>query len=175
MEEQLFTYQVDSFHSEGNDILILGIGNYLMGDEGVGVHFIKNMDTARFPENVSFIDGGTGGFTLIPYFESHKVVILVDATMDKKAPGTISLLKPKFSKDFPQSLSGHNFGLKDMMEILTMLEKMPDIYLFTISIETMKPMFLELSPEVEAAIPLVTERILELVQEIRNKKAEKID
>ncbi len=175
MEEQLFTYQTDSFHSEGNDILILGIGNYLMGDEGVGVHFIKNLDTSRFPDNISFIDGGTGGFTLIPYFESHKVVILVDATMDKKKTGTVTLLKPKFSQDFPQSLSGHNFGLKDMMEILTMLEKMPEIYLFTISIDTMKPMFLELSPEVEEAIPVVTEQILTLVEKIRNTKTEKID
>ncbi|MDR1876999.1 MAG: HyaD/HybD family hydrogenase maturation endopeptidase [Flavobacteriaceae bacterium] len=171
MEKDLkFTYHTDNFYSIGNDILILGIGNYLMGDEGVGVHFIKDLDTIRFPENISFVDGGTGGFTLVPYIESHKTVILVDATKDGKEPGTVSLLKPKFSKDFPVSLSGHNFGLKDMVEILTMMDKMPEIYLFTITIDKMIPMELELSPEVKAAIPVVTERILDLVKNLTSKQ-----
>ena len=94
MKEDILAYKQDDFHSKGNDILILGIGNYLMGDEGVGVHFINNLDQSKFPENITFIDGGTGGFLLVPYLESHPIAILVDATMDGKEEGTISLLKP---------------------------------------------------------------------------------
>ncbi|MDR2204916.1 MAG: HyaD/HybD family hydrogenase maturation endopeptidase [Flavobacteriaceae bacterium] len=168
-ESQTFQYTTDAFHSSGNDILVLGIGNYLMGDEGVGVQFVQNLDTSKFPENISFIDGGTGGFTLVPYIESHKHVIIVDATMDGKEEGTISLLKPKFSDDFPVSLSGHNFGLKDMMDILTFVDKMPEIHLFTITISKMEPMDLELSPKVAAAIPKVTEMVLELIRKIKSK------
>ena len=167
---ETFQYTIDPFHSDGNDILVLGIGNYLMGDEGIGVQFIKNLDTSKFPENISFLDGGTGGFSLVPYIESHKHVIIVDATMDGKEEGTITLLKPKFSDDFPVSLSGHNFGLKDMMDILTFVDKMPNIYLFTVTISKMEPMCLELSPKVAAAIPKVTEMVLDLVQKIRNEK-----
>ena len=165
---ETFQYTIDPFHSDGNDILVLGIGNYLMGDEGIGVQFIKNLDTTKFPENISFLDGGTGGFSLVPYIESHKHVIIVDATMDGKEEGTITLLKPKFSDDFPVSLSGHNFGLKDMMDILTFVDKMPNIYLFTVTISKMEPMFLELAPKVAEAIPKVTEMVLDLVQKIRN-------
>ena len=165
---ETFQYTIDPFHSDGNDILVLGIGNYLMGDEGIGVQFIKNLDTTKFPENISFLDGGTGGFSLVPYIESHKHVIIVDATMDGKEEGTITLLKPKFSDDFPVSLSGHNFGLKDMMDILTFVDKMPNIYLFTVTISKMEPMFLELSSKVAASIPKVTEMVLDLVQKIRN-------
>ena len=165
---ETFQYTIDPFHSDGNDILVLGIGNYLMGDEGIGVQFVKNLDTSKFPENISFLDGGTGGFSLVPYIESHKHVIIVDATMDGKEEGTITLLKPKFSDDFPVSLSGHNFGLKDMMDILTFVDKMPNIYLFTVTISKMEPMYLELSPKVAAAIPKVTEMVLDLVQKIRN-------
>ena len=165
---ETFQYTIDPFHSDGNDILVLGIGNYLMGDEGIGVQFIKNLDTSKFPENISFLDGGTGGFSLVPYIESHKHVIIVDATMDGKEEGTITLLKPKFSDDFPVSLSGHNFGLKDMMDILTFVDKMPNIYLFTVTISKMEPMYLELSPKVAEAIPKVTEMVLDLVQKIRN-------
>ncbi len=165
---ETFQYTIDPFHSDGNDILVLGIGNYLMGDEGIGVQFIKNLDTSKFPEKISFLDGGTGGFSLVPYIESHKHVIIIDATMDGKEEGTITLLKPKFSDDFPVSLSGHNFGLKDMMDILTFVDKMPNIYLFTVTISKMEPMYLELSPKVAAAIPKVTEMVLDLVQKIRN-------
>lgn len=164
----------DTFISEGNDILVLGIGNYLMGDEGVGVQFIKNLDTSVFPQNISFLDGGTGGFTLIPYIENHKNVIIVDATKDGKELGTISLLKPKFSEDFPVSLSGHNFGLKDMVDIMSFQNTMPTIYLFTITIEKMIPMCLDLSPKVNEAIPKLIPKILTLVQEIREKENIKV-
>ena len=57
-----------------------------------------------------------------------------------------------------------------MMDILTFVDKMPKIYLFTVTISKMEPMFLELSPKVEAAIPKVTDMVLELVQKIRTEK-----
>jgi hydrogenase maturation protease len=164
MQEEVITKKLDQFHSDGNRILVLGIGNYLMGDEGVGVHFINRIEKSKFPEDISFIDGGTGGFTLIPYIESHQKVIIVDATMDGKEEGTITLLKPRFSEDFPISLSGHNFGLKDMVEILSMLDTMPEIYLYTITILKMEPMCMQLSPKVDEAIEKVTQKIVELIE-----------
>lgn len=167
MQEEIIAKKVDEFHTDGNEILVLGIGNYLMGDEGVGVHFINRIDKAQFPENISFIDGGTGGFTLIPYIENHKKVIIVDATMDGKEEGTITLLKPRFSQDFPTALSGHNFGLKDMVDILSMLNVMPEIYLYTITILKMEPMSMRLSPKVDEAIQKVT---LQIIQQIENFK-----
>lgn len=167
MQEEVITRKRDSFHSDGNEILVLGIGNYLMGDEGVGVHFINRINKAQFPENISFIDGGTGGFTLIPYIENHPKVIIVDATMDGKEEGTITLLKPRFSDDFPISLSGHNFGLKDMVEILSMLETMPEIYLYTITILKMEPMSMNLSPKVDAAIEKVTEQVITQIESFK--------
>lgn len=171
MKEELFPHKSDHFHTNGNEILLLGIGNYLMGDEGVGVHFINSIDESEFPENITFMDGGTGGFLLIPYLESHAVAIIVDATMDGKEAGSISLLKPKFSNDFPISLSGHNFGLKDMVEILTMFERMPDIYLYTVSIDNMDPMVTELSPKVQASLAVLKTKILDLIAELKTNKS----
>lgn len=168
MQEEVITRKLDPFHSDGNEILVLGIGNYLMGDEGVGVHFINRIDKSQFPEDISFIDGGTGGFTLIPYIENHQKVIIVDATMDDKEEGTITLLKPRFSDDFPISLSGHNFGLKDMVEILSMLDTMPEIYLYTITILKMEPMSMKLSPKVDDAIQEVTRQIIEQIEKFKN-------
>ncbi|NDP27655.1 MAG: hydrogenase maturation protease [Flavobacterium sp.] len=175
MHEEIFPHKSDNFHTNGNEILILGIGNYLMGDEGVGVHFVNTIDESEFPQNITFMDGGTGGFLLIPYLESHRIAIIVDATMDGKETGTISLLKPKFSNDFPLSLSGHNFGLKDMVEILTMFDRMPDIYLYTITIDNMDPMVTELSPKVQASLALVKTKILDLLEELKTPKSNLIE
>jgi len=168
--ENSFSHKIDAEYAQGNDILLLGIGNYLMGDEGVGVHFVNSLQSEETPAGVTVLDGGTGGFLLVPYLESHPTAILVDATRDSKPVGSISLLRPKFSDDFPVALSGHNFGLKDMVDILSLFGRMPDIYLFTVSIDEMKPMDMTLSPQVEAAIPEIKKRVWALIAEIRKNE-----
>ena len=82
-------------------VLILGLGNYLMGDEGLGVHLARALENQEWPDEVEIVDGGTGGFLLMNQIESYEHVIMIDATMDNKKPGTINLIKPKFAKDFP--------------------------------------------------------------------------
>ncbi len=155
----------DAFYFEkdkSQSILILGVGNFLMGDEGVGVHLIQEMDKLELPPYVDILDGGTGGFLLLNCFESYNKIIFVDATMDGKEVGTISLLRPKFASDFPSALSVHDVGLKDMIEAVYLMESQPDLYLFTISIEKVVPMTTELAPEVKNAIPKAIEQIISL-------------
>jgi hydrogenase maturation protease len=143
--------------------LILGIGNYLMGDEGVGVHVANRIMYEKLPGNVSVLDGGTGGFHLLEYFERYDHVILIDAALDGKTPGTIRLIKPKFAKDFPQAMSTHDIGLKDMVGALQLLGKMPEIDLFVVSIETLQQQGIELTCEVEKVVPEVIEEIKKLL------------
>jgi hydrogenase maturation protease len=151
--------------------LILGIGNYLMGDEGVGVQLIQEMAKKDLPENIDILDGGTGGFLLLNCFEAYGRIIFVDATMDGKEEGSISLIKPKFAADFPTALSVHDVGLKDMIESVYLMDSKPEMYLFTISIKEMKPMTLELSPRVKKAIPETIEQILELTMKLQTINA----
>jgi hydrogenase maturation protease len=150
-------------------ILILGIGNILMGDEGVGVHTIKALEDKSFPEDVETLDGGTGGFHLMAYFQEYEKIIMIDATMDKKSTGTVSLIEPKFASDFPKTLSAHDIGLKDMIESITLIGKLPKIYLITVTIDTIQSMYMELSPKVKDMIPEVIEKINELVISISNR------
>lgn len=145
--------------------LILGIGNYLMGDEGIGVHIIQEMADIDLPDHIDILDGGTGGFLLLGCFEAYNRIIFVDATMDGKEEGTISLIQPKFASDFPSALSVHDVGLKDMVEAVYLMDKTPEMYLFTISIKEMKPMTLDLSLKVRESIPEAVKQILDLVQE----------
>jgi len=159
--------------SSSNDILLLGIGNFLMGDEGIGVQFIHQLaeQDIEFP-NTDIMDGGVGGFTLMGHFDAYDKVIFVDATMDGKAPGTVSLIKPRFSSDFPKGLTAHDFGLKDMVESMFLLGRVPTLYLFTISIEEIKPMTVDLSPAVAASLPVLETEVGRLIQEIAEEEAE---
>ena len=159
----------DAFFFEkdkSNSILILGVGNYLMGDEGVGVHLIQQMAKKELPDYIDILDGGTGGFLLLNCFEAYKTVIFVDATMDGKPAGTISLIQPRFASDFPSALSVHDVGLKDMIEAVYLMDSKPNIPLFTISIKEMTPMTIELSQEVHQAIPETIEQILKLCEKL---------
>lgn len=147
-------------------ILILGIGNYLMGDEGVGVHFAQLLENEPLPPGVDAVDGGTGGFHLTNFLEAYPTVILVDATLDGQPPGTIRLLEPCFSKDFPKAMSTHDIGMKDLIEALILMDTLPKIYLFAVSIETLQQQQVTLSPEIGAVLPVLKKNVLELVQEL---------
>jgi len=151
-------------------ILILGIGNYLMGDEGVGVHTALRLQETGLPENIEIVDGGTGGFHLLQYFEDHDTVILIDATLDGNAPGTIRLIEPRFAKDFPRAMSTHDIGLRDMVSALQWMEKMPHIYLFVVSIETIQQQGIELTPAIENAMPLLLEKVQEQALQLLEQK-----
>jgi len=150
-------------------VLVMGVGNYLMGDEGIGVHVIQEMAKKELPAYVDILDGGTGGFLLLSCFEVYPTIIFVDATMDGKPAGTISLIRPKFASDFPSALSVHDVGLKDMVEAVYLMEHVPDIHLFTVSIEEMNPMTIELNKKVQDAIPEIMKQILELSKELQSK------
>ena len=147
----------------------MGVGNYLMGDEGIGVHVIQEMAKNELPEYVDILDGGTGGFLLLSCFEAYPTIIFIDATMDGKPAGTISLIRPKFASDFPSALSVHDVGLKDMIEAVYLMDHVPDIHLFTVSIEELNPMTVELNKTVQDTIPEVINQILNISKELHSK------
>lgn len=139
--------------------LILGLGNVLLQDEGIGVHTLRELEKLSWPENVDLLDGGTGGFVLLSLFQDYKNLLIIDATLSPEQEGTIKVLKPKFAKDFPKSLSTHELGLKDMIESAILLGKIPDISLITVSINPQQEMNIELTPELKALIPEVVETV----------------
>jgi hydrogenase maturation protease len=139
--------------------LIMGIGNLLMGDEGIGIHVIRRLQKKRELADIEIIDGGTGGIQLLDYFIRHELVILVDAAMDHREPGTVNRLKPIYSKDYPQTVMVHDIGLKDILDALYLLEKTPEIVLFTISISKVDKIGMNLSPKIRSVVPRVAEKI----------------
>ena len=140
--------------------LVLGIGNLLMGDEGVGVRAIEFLQQDVWPEGVCLLDGGTGGFHLLDYLSSDEPLVMIDATMDGQPAGTVTTLRPKYASDFPRALTAHDIGLRDLVEAAQLTGALPDIDLVTVSIDEITPMHLTLSPAVQAALPAVREAVI---------------
>lgn len=139
--------------------LVLGIGNLLMGDEGVGVHAIDALVREAWPDDVTLLDGGTGGFHLLEVLHTHDPIVMIDATMDGRPPGTVTVLRPRYASDFPRSLSAHDIGLRDMIEATQLTRSLPAITLITVSIASVQPMELALSPAVADALPDVRRQV----------------
>lgn len=140
-------------------ILILGVGNLLLKDEGVGIHVIRALENEELPPDVSLMDGGTGGLHLIAWIQDYDRIIMVDATLDDNPPGTIRLIRPRYATDFPPLMSAHEIGLRDMIEAMILTGKLPDIQLIVISAADISEVGMELTPVVEAAVPKVVELI----------------
>ena len=140
--------------------LILGVGNLLMGDEGVGVAAIRHLEEKGFAEHAELVDGGTSGFHLLGLFRNQQHLILIDAATDDKPPGTVSLIRPRYANDFPPTLTAHDIGLKDLIESAALLGYWPEVDLITISIGGLNSMTMELSKAVAAALPAI-ERMVE--------------
>jgi len=147
-------------------ILVMGVGNLLMGDEGVGVHAVRLLEQQTWPEQVSLVDGGTGGFHLLAHFGDCEVLVLIDATLDGCAPGTVSVIEPRYATDYPKSLSAHDIGLKDLVESAALIETLPRVLLVTISVADLQPMQMTLSPVIEASLRHVVDKVRELIDSV---------
>ena len=143
-----------------NKVLILGIGNVLMGDEGSGVRVVNALEEAALPQGVECLDGGTGSFLLLEPMQNAEKVILIDATIDGKPAGTIRRLRPKYSADYPPTLTAHDIGLKDLLDAYYLMGRdAPEVSLYAISIPPLRDMTMDMSPELEEIIPLATELV----------------
>lgn len=141
-------------------ILVLGIGNLLMGDEGVGVAVLEQLaHQGDIPPEVQLLEGGTGSMVLLEPMREARRMILVDATADGAVPGTIQRLLPRFSSDFPPSLTAHDIGLRDLLDSFYLLGETPEVVLYAVSIAWPQSLGIGLTAPVAAAVQDVVARI----------------
>jgi hydrogenase maturation protease len=146
--------------------LVLGLGNVLMGDEGIGVHVVRALQEHSLPEGVECLDGGTGGFMLLEPLQSADHILMIDAAADGNPEGTVTRTTPRFSRDYPPTLTAHDVGIKDLLDVFYMQGGGPDIVLYAITINPLQPITLSLSPGGEIAAKEAVERILAELQEL---------
>jgi len=141
-------------------VLVLGLGNILMSDEGVGVHVVRALESHALPPNVECLDGGTGGFVLLEPMQNADRIVMIDAAADGNPIGTVTRTVPRFSRDYPPTLTAHDVGIKDLLDLFYMLDGGREVTLYAISINPQQPISLELSTVIEKAANEAVERIL---------------
>jgi hydrogenase maturation protease len=140
--------------------LVLGLGNVIMGDEGVGVHVVRALEKHTLPAGVECLDGGTGGFILLEPLENAGRIILIDAAADGNPPGTVTRTTPRFSRDYPPTLTAHDIGVKDLLDAFYMQGGSRDVVLYAIAIDPRQPISMELSPAIAKSAQEAEQRIL---------------
>lgn len=142
-------------------ILILGIGNILLRDEGVGVRVIEQMQKMRLPDDVELVDGGTAGADLLDVLAERRKVIVIDAVQADCEPTTVlrftadDLVRPD-----GVGMSLHELGLGEALTMARQLGCAPeDVVVFGIKPKDIS-CGLELSKEIAASIPKVVELVL---------------
>ncbi len=142
-------------------VLVLGVGNILLSDEGVGVRVAQAIQHMKLPDNVEVLDGGTASMALLDSLSDRDKVIVIDAVKGKHHPGTIYRFTPAdivVQREIVTSL--HQLSVLDALTQLELLGRAPgDVVLYGIEPEDTR-LRLELTPEVKAAMPRVIELVL---------------
>ena len=147
---------------EAKHVLILGLGNSLLGDEGIGVRVVEEMRQLELPNGVSIVEGGTRGLGLIGLMDGYQRVIVVDAADMGRPPGHVVRFTPSEVefKTVEGPLSLHQIGLGEVLALAKALESAPA----ELVIIGVQPSRIEagvgLSPEVEGTIPQIVRMVL---------------
>ena len=147
--------------------LILGVGNLLLSDEGVGLRVVERLvATYDLPKGVQILDGGTLGLDLLYYLEGVENLLIVDAVEMGKEPGTLLRLEGDEVPSFLSiKMSPHQIGVPDML----FAAKLKDVYPRNVVLWGVQPAALdtglELSPRVAAQVDVLVGKVVEqLVQ-----------
>ena len=154
-------------------IRILGCGNPLMGDDGIGIRVIEELKNTHLDEinGVEIIDAGVCGLDLLNLFEGASKVIIVDAVVSGGGSEVGSIhrfrgdeLKGQFSQEM---FSIHDLGISDVLNIGGHVQEMPDVVVFGIEVDGSLEFSLDLTQEVaNAAAEVVSLIVDEIIDQV---------
>jgi len=143
-------------------ILVIGIGNDLLSDEGVGIHAIRELQKEPWPPNVTVYNGGVLGIDLLSLIQDHDKLVIVDAVNAQAEPGAVFRFRPEevdcLLRNSKTSL--HQIDIIDTIKIARFMGKSPEIVIIGVQPKTIT-WGLSLSPELLEKLP----RVLKLVRD----------
>ena len=145
-----------------NGCVVIGIGNLLQSDDGVGVHAVRYLEE-KLPPGVTLVEGGVYGMDLLPFLEGCDKAVFIDAVDAGDDPGAVFRFSPrevrKSLKTPPVSL--HDLGIYELIAAAQLLDQCPeDVTVIAVQVKSMD-LGMELSREVSESLP----HVLRLVQE----------
>ena len=147
---------------KSNPIVLLGVGNILLTDEGFGVHVVNQLqEDYVFNPPITILDGGTMGMELLTYMRGMTKLLLVDAINGGDAPGTVyEFPYEEMNSYFTEAISVHEVGMQDILRIRTLQEDpLEDAVVIGVEPENLE-LGLDLSETTQVVVKDVKERIL---------------
>lgn len=150
------------------DILVLGVGNLLQCDDGVGIHLIRRMreNGEALPEYVELYDGATAGLDLMPVMEGRRHLIVVDALAADDRPGSIYRFTPESAESWISNDSMHELGILEALSLLELRGAAPECTVVGIVPADTESWSMELSGEVAAALPTAMDLVHRITLEL---------
>lgn len=116
----------DKMNNAQKPILVLGVGNNLQTDDGVGVHAVTELMKMEWPQEVELVDGGIAGLDLIAIVDGREYVIVLDAVDAGHAPGTIFKFTPEDISDTVKHYDSlHQIGLLETIQMAKLTGSAP--------------------------------------------------
>ena len=153
-------------------ILILGVGNLILKDDGFGVHLINELKSADFPDNVTLLEAGTVSHQLIPLLHEIDHLIVIDVVEADDVPGSLFRFTPEdmqFSSERMVSL--HQISLIDVLRMTELTGKRPATVIIGVQPKDVSTWSLELSDELKAVMPKVKQLLADELDRIRSGRA----
>jgi hydrogenase maturation protease len=156
--------------NQQQNIVILGIGNILLSDEGIGVHVANELFKRTLPENVSVVEGGTDGFRLLNVITEADRLIIIDAVRGGSESGSLYRFDIDDVKSCPSGFktSVHQIGILEVIDLSGLIGKTPDTTIIGIEPKSLE-MGMELSPEIREKIPRIIELVLDEVRRVAKR------
>ena len=148
-------------------ISVLGLGNILLTDEGVGVHAVNAIkEKYTFSPEIELIDGGTMGLDLLPIFQTQDKILIIDAVDFRKEPGHVGTLEgSKIPSVLNSKLSVHHIGLSDLLFAAKLTRTTPpEIFLVGIQPKSFD-VSLEMTDEIRTRLDDIIELALQKLRE----------
>lgn len=144
-------------------ILVMGVGNPLMRDEGIGPRVVELLMAGyEFPDNVEVIDAGTMGYGILDLFRDVDHLIVVDAVRDTGHPaGTVMILTPEDLADNQVMHSLHDVRVVDVLQAADLMDRAPKTTCVGMQIDAIVEWVLELSPACQEALPVAAAAALD--------------
>jgi hydrogenase maturation protease len=144
-------------------ILVMGVGNPLMRDDGLGPRVVELLRAGYvFPDNVEVVDAGTMSFMILDLFRDVDRLIIVDAIKDTEhPPGTVLTLSPEEIAPNQVMHSLHDVRLIDVLQAAELMGYSPQAVAIGVQIESIEEWVLELSAPVAAAVPVAAAAVLD--------------
>jgi hydrogenase maturation protease len=157
-------------------IVVLGVGNTLMQDDGIGVRAVEALvESYDLPPNVRVVDGGVAGLRCLSEFEGASDLLIIDAVSGKGPPGSIYRLTPEdLSVRHGPFLSAHEVGIVELISIARMLGKLPTVWILGVQPQEVREVGLDLTPALRDALPRVVEAAVGELEALGVKPVRKV-